>query len=57
MGWCAAQARLVSFADTADGVVEALTKAVVETALEEDLTDQVGMTDTRFGRAQRRQLS
>src|SRR4051794_7939076 len=38
----AAQARGVSFADTADGVLKALTKTVVETALEEELTDHLG---------------
>ncbi|MBF9318416.1 IS256 family transposase [Mycobacteroides chelonae] len=38
----AAQARGVSFADTADGVLKALTKTVVETALEEELSDHLG---------------
>jgi putative transposase len=38
----AAQARGVSFADTADGVLKALTKTVVETALEEELADHLG---------------
>src|SRR6478736_2840454 len=38
----AAQARGVSFADTADGVLRALTKMVVETALEEELSDHLG---------------
>jgi len=38
----AAQARGVSFADTADGVLKALTKTVVETALEEELCDHLG---------------
>ena len=38
----AAQARGVSFADTADGVLRALTKMVVETALEEELADHLG---------------
>jgi putative transposase len=37
-----AQARGVSFADTADGVLKALTKSVVETALEEELSDHLG---------------
>ena len=38
----AAQARGVSFADTADGLLKALTKTVVETALEEELADHLG---------------
>lgn len=38
----AAQARGVSFADTANGVLKALTKTVVETALEEELADHLG---------------
>jgi hypothetical protein len=38
----AARARGVSFADTADGVLKALTKTVVETALEEELSDHLG---------------
>lgn len=38
----AAQARGVSFADIADGVLKALTKTVVETALEEELSDHLG---------------
>jgi putative transposase len=38
----AAQARGVSFADTADGVLKALTKTVVETALHEELSDHLG---------------
>ncbi|GLB99393.1 MULTISPECIES: IS256 family transposase [Mycobacterium] len=38
----AAQARGVSFSDTADGVLKALTKTVVETALEEELADHLG---------------
>jgi hypothetical protein len=42
----AAQARGVSFADTADGVLKALTKTVVETALEEELSDHLAMTST-----------
>jgi putative transposase len=32
----------VSFADTADGVLKALTKTVVETALDEELADHLG---------------
>jgi mutator family transposase len=38
----AAQARGVSFADTADGVLKALTKTVVRTALEEELWINLG---------------
>jgi hypothetical protein len=38
----AAQARGVSFADTADGVLKALTNTVVETALEGELSDHLG---------------
>jgi hypothetical protein len=38
----AAQARGVSFANTADGVLKALTKVVVETALEEEMADHLG---------------
>ena len=41
--WCALpRARGVSFADTADGVLKALTKTVVDTALEEELCDHLG---------------
>lgn len=43
----AAQALGVSFADTADGAFKALTKTVVETALEEELSDHRG--DDRYG--------
>ena len=42
----AAQARGVSFADIADGVLKALTKTVVATALEEELVLTWAMTST-----------
>ena len=40
----AAMARGVSFAATADGVLTAQPKTVVETALEEELSDHLGVT-------------
>lgn len=38
----AAQASGISFADSVDGILKALTKTVVETALDEELTDHLG---------------